>query len=102
MLALFDSASDTRLEVHTDASDKAMGACLFQKRQEDKYWRPVAYFSRKLNPAQQNYGAIDKELLAIVEALKHWRHYLHGQNFVVKTDHEPLKYFFSKPNLSGR
>ena len=45
---------------------------------------------------------MDKELLAIIESLKHWRHYLSGQHFIVKTDHEPLKYFFTEPNLSGR
>jgi len=102
VLTIFDSASTTRHEVHTDASDKAMGACLLQRKQDESAWRPVAYFSRKLNSAQQNYNATDKELLAIVEALQYWRHYLHGQDFVVKTDHQPLRYFFSKPNLSGR
>ena len=45
---------------------------------------------------------MDKELLAIIELLKHWRHYPSGQQFIVKTNYEPLKYFFTKPNLSGR
>ena len=41
-------------------------------------------------------------MLAIVETLQHWRHYLQGLHFTVRTDHKPLTYFFSQPNLSPR
>src|SRR6201985_3388303 len=61
-----------RYTVTTDASTIAVGAVLSQEG------RPVAYFSRKLNSAEQNYPIHELEELAIVEALRHWRHYLEG------------------------
>src|SRR5579863_6220857 len=72
----------------TDASDFATGAIL---EQEDAYGRshPVAYYSKSLQPAERNYEIHDKELLAIVHALKHFRHYLQGNPHVTKifSDH---------------
>lgn len=41
-------------------------------------------------------------MLAIIESLRYWRGYLAGATFIVRTDHKPLEYFFSQPNLSGR
>ena len=99
---MYSSEPDTVTEVHTDASALAIGAVLLQKTSGQPSFRPVAYFSKKLTSAQQNYSATDREMLAIVETLQHWRHYLHGLNFVVRTDHKPLTYFFSQPNLSQR
>jgi hypothetical protein len=58
---------DTRLP--TDASGFAIGAVLEQK--EDGFRRAVAYFSRKMNPHEQNYHAQEQELLAIVESVRH-------------------------------
>ena len=85
----------TEYEVHTDASGVAIGAVLLQKVPGSSSFHPVAYFSKKLKQAECNYSATDREMLAIVEALGHWRHYLHGLQFVVKTDHKPLTFFFS-------
>ena len=76
VLQVFDPHAE--LEVHTDASAKAIGAALFQKTSGAKHFHPVAFFSRRLNQAQQNYSATDREMLAIVESSRHWRHYLHG------------------------
>ena len=45
---------------------------------------------------------MDHEMLAIMEALWHWRPYLHGKKFIVHTDHRPLTYFFAQLNLSPR
>ena len=45
---------------------------------------------------------MDHEVLATVEALRHWQCYLHGEKFIVCTDHHPLMYFFAPPNLSPR
>ena len=64
--------------VETDASDYALGAILSQRSSEDGKMHPVAFHSRKFSPAEINYDTRDKELLAIVEALKVWRHYLQG------------------------
>ena len=52
--------------------------------------RPCAYHSRRLSPSEENYSATDRELLAIVDTLRTFRHYVHGTTFVVKTDHAPL------------
>ena len=82
--------------VTTDASDQAVGGVLSQDR------HPIAYMSRKLNLAKQNYATYEKETLAIVETLREWRHYLEGNHFKVITDHLLLKYLHTQPTLSKR
>ena len=52
----------------------------------------MAYYSKKLDSAQRNYSVYDKELLAVISTLKHWKHFLFGREFVVKTDHQALKW----------
>ena len=64
--------SSAPLALVTDASTTAMGAVL-QQRVKDN-WQPLAFFSRKLSPAQRKYSAYDRELLAIYEAIKYFRH----------------------------
>jgi hypothetical protein len=66
--------SSAPLALVTDASTTAMGAVLQQRAQD--VWRPLAFFSRKLSPGQQKYSAYDRELLAIYEAVRHFRHML--------------------------
>jgi hypothetical protein len=83
-------------QVIADASDYAIGAILLQDG------RPVAYESKKLNSAQKNYHTTDKELLAVVHALKTWRCYLEGSNLDVIADHNPLTYLKTQPLLSHR
>src|SRR4051812_10899224 len=61
--------------IETDASDYALGAVCSQY-DDDGLLHPVAYYSRKLISAEMNYQIYDKELLAIVCAFKHWRHYI--------------------------
>ena len=78
----------------TDASTTAMGAVL-QQRAKDT-WQPLAFFSKKMSTAQQKYSAYDRELLAIYEAVKHFRHMLEARHFVIYTDHKPLTYAFSQ------
>jgi len=61
--------------METDASQWAIAACLSQS-DDGKKGKPVTFHSRKLMPAEGNYDIHDKELLAIVDAFKHWRHSL--------------------------
>ena len=77
-----------RLALSVDASDKGLGAVLEQFSIDQ--WCPLAFFSRALNPAQLKYSAFDRELLAVKEAIRHFRHFLEGENFTVFTDHRPL------------
>jgi len=66
--------------------------------------RPVNSYSRKCSSAEQNYGTYDRELLAIVETLKQWRHYLEGANHkvLIQCDHKNLEYFQTSKVLSRR
>ena len=86
--------------VTTDASDYAIGAVLTQD--QGKGEQPVAYESRKLSSAEQNYAIHEKELLAIIHAIRNWRMYLEGQQFTVVTDHASLEYIKTQSNLSRR
>lgn len=77
----------------TDASNVAIGAVLSQG--EIGSDKPIAYASRTLNDAETRYSTIEKELLAIVWAVKHFRPYLYGRRFVIYTDHRPLTWLKS-------
>jgi RNase H-like domain found in reverse transcriptase len=84
-----------------DASDYATGAILEQK---DALGRshPITYFSKSLQPAERNYKIHNKELLAIIHALKHFRHYIQGNPHMttILSDHANLKYFTTKQTLT--
>ena len=69
---------------------------------KDKTDLPIAYYSRILNEPECNYSTIEKELLAIVSSVEHFRPYLLGQEFVIYTDHRPLQWLFSCQNPSSR
>jgi hypothetical protein len=86
-----------------DASDQALGAVLSQ-RDTDENLRPLEFYSRKFLPAELNYTVYDKELLAIVETFKNWRHFLlySPLKVVVKSDHNNLKYFNTSRLLKPR
>lgn len=96
----FDPTKTTVIE--TDASDYAISGILSQYH--DKLLVPVAFMSRKMNDAERNYEIHDKELLAIVETIKVWRHYLEGCStpFTILTDHQALQYFQTSKTLTRR
>jgi hypothetical protein len=73
----------------TDASTTAMGAVLQQWTQNT--WQPLAFFSKKMSMAQQKYSVYDRKLLALYEAVKHFRHTLEAWHFMIFTDHKPLQ-----------
>jgi hypothetical protein len=62
----------------------------------------VAYSSRQLKVHKKNYPTHDLELIAVVHALKTWRHYLYGQKCDIYTDHKSLKYIFTQSELNMR
>ena len=62
-------------------------------------WEPIAFFSMKLNKAQQKWSTYDRELFSIYSAIKKFRHMLEGRNFRIYTDQKPLIYAFRQnPN----
>ena len=78
--------------VTTDASDYAIGAVLSQENGHDL---PIAYLSRMLLKPEQNYSTTEKECLAILYAILHFRPYLYGRKFTLVSDHEPLRWINS-------
>ena len=86
--------------ISVDASDFEIGAVLEQGEKGSMH--TVAFESRKLTPAEARYPVHEKENLALVHALKLWRHYLLGRHFVVHTDNYALQYLQTQPHLSGR
>ncbi|UYV85023.1 hypothetical protein LAZ67_X004325 [Cordylochernes scorpioides] len=80
----------------TDASDRAVGSVLQQL--DNNIWKPIAFFSKKLNPAQCNYSTYDRELLAIHLSIKFFKHLLEAREFTILTDHKPLIYAFKQKN----
>ncbi|GFH61806.1 hypothetical protein CTEN210_18281 [Chaetoceros tenuissimus] len=73
-------------DIHTDASDKQLGAVISQNG------KPIAFFSRRLSKSQRNYTTTEKELLSIVECLKQFRNILFGYEINVYSDHKNLVY----------
>lgn len=89
------------IQIETDASDMAIGACLTQENLGQRH--PLAYYSRKMTPAELNYDIHDKELLAIVSALEHWRVYAEGvPGLIILSDHKNLTHFTTTKKLMRR
>ena len=89
--------------IATDAPKYASDAILLQTDSNGD-WHPCSYLSQSFIPAERNYDIYDRELLAIIHALKSWRHYLHRSPFPIQvfTDHKNLTYFRQAQNLNRR
>ena len=76
---------------------------VLSQEQNDK-WKLIAFLSRTMQQAEQNYEIYNKELLTVVEAITKWRQYLLDatETFEVWTDHENLKYFREPYKLNRR
>lgn len=83
-------------EVHTDASDFAIGGVIMQNG------HPIAFESRKLNDTERRYSVHEKEMTAVVHCLRLWRHYLLGSHFTVKTDNVATTYFQTQKKLTPK
>ena len=88
-------------QIKTDTSDQVVGACLYQ--QADSKWHPVAYYSHIMSQAEQNCDIYDKELLAVVNTLKHWRVYAESSSeLTILTDHKNLTMFTTTKKLNRK
>ncbi|CAH8556952.1 unnamed protein product [Dicrocoelium dendriticum] len=95
------SPSAGQFILDTDASDKAIGAVLSQLG-SDGVERVVAYCSRSLSPRERNYCTTRKEMLALVYFIKQNRHYLLGRKFLVRTDHQSLRWLQNFKDPEGQ
>ncbi|WMV50196.1 hypothetical protein MTR67_043581, partial [Solanum verrucosum] len=86
VLALPDGSEGS--VVYCDSSGVGLGCVLMQ------HGRVIAYGSRQLRKHEKNYLTHDLELVAVVHALKIWRHYLYGVHVDIFTDHKNLQYIF--------
>jgi hypothetical protein len=113
VLAHFDYEKPIRLEM--DASGFAIAGIISQPaacptlgeeggRVKDHDWHPIAFWSRTMADAERNYSVGDQGMLAIVEACRHWRHYVEGSKYPVRvlTDHHNLHGFIKSKPLRGR
>jgi hypothetical protein len=82
--------------IYYDASGQGIGCVLMQGG------HVVAYASRQLRKHEEKYPTHDLELVAVVHALKIWRHYIIGKRCEVYSDHKSLKYIFTQPDLNLR
>ena len=89
ILAYYDSKKE--LIVQCDASNKGLGACLLQEG------KPLAYASRALTSAEQNYAPIEKEMKAVVWSLQRFHQYTYARKVIVHSDHQPLVSITNKP-----
>lgn len=79
---------DSTISITTDASEIAVGGVLQQHN--NGIVQPLAFFSKKLTPAEQKYSAFDRELLAIFASIKNFKYFVEGRDFTIFTDHKPL------------
>jgi len=90
--------------IKADSSDFATGAVLSQVSLKDEKWHPVAFLSKSLSPIEWNYEIHDKEMLAIIQALQEWQHFIEGMEHQCEiwTDHKNLEYFMMAKQLNWR
>jgi hypothetical protein len=87
---------DKEFEIHSDASDFAIGGVLVQEG------RLVAFESKKLSETERKWPTHEKEMWAVIHCLKTWGHYIGSKDVVVWTDNVTLKYFATQPKLSSK
>ena len=97
--------STLRTWLKTDASDRVVASMPLQWHEDVKFWLPIAFYSKMMVPAEQNYKIQNKELLAIIQCLKEWQAELAGLwtegPFDILTNHWVLKYFMMKWTLNA-
>ena len=83
-----------------DASGYGTGAVLSQV--QDGMERVISYYSKSLTKSERNYCVTRRELLAVVNAVKHYHHFLYGNKFTIRTDHSAVKFYLRFKNPEGQ
>lgn len=86
--------------ITVDASKYGIGAILSQSQNDEDL--PIAYASKSFTKGEANKSTIEQELIAIHFAIKHFRPYIYGTQFLVKSDHRPLVYLFGLKDPSSK
>ena len=89
-----------RYVLDTDASGGQVG-CVLQQEQEGEL-RPLGYWSKTLNAAEENYSTTEKEALAVVWSVRLLRPYLEREHFTVRTDHSALRWMYTTTDGNAR
>ena len=90
--------SSKKLVLECGASSYGEGAVL-SHIMEDGTERPVGYASRTLSPSEMNYFQLDREGLGIIFGVKKFHSYIHGRDFIIRSDHQPLYYLFNESRV---
>lgn len=90
----------TEYVIDSDSSHEALGSVLSQV--QDGKERVISYYSRAFTKQERNYCVTRKELLAIVDSVKHFHHYLYGSKCLVRTDHGALTWLLKFKNPEGQ
>ena len=86
--------------LRTDASYYGLGAAILQEH--DNILKPVCFAGKKLTTSEQKYSTVEKECYAIVWGINRFKEYLYGKEFVLQTDHMPLKFLCGMKNKNDR
>ena len=88
----------------TDASDRTVGAVLSQVQVDNDVAQEkvIAYYSYNFKQTERNYCARQREMLAIVQSVKHFDVYLRGPKFLIRTDHASLRYIKTLKEMPGQ
>ena len=98
VMGYFDPSKNT--ELHVDASPVGLGAILTQTTPGKDDTKVMAYASRSLTPVESRYSHIEKEALAIIYGIEHFRLYLYGHVFTLITDNKPLELIYKNLRLA--
>ena len=91
---------DKEFVVECDSSNFGVGGVISQK--SGRHYQPIAYFSKHLSKTERNYSTSEREMLAIILSVEHFKEYIYGRQFRIVTDHEPLKFTATCDTLSIR
>ena len=89
------------IKLRTDASGYSIAGVL-QQQQEDESWHPIAFWSRSMRPGEKGYSATEREGLAAVEMVKHFRPYLEGRDFDLESDAQALSWIQNNDSHNAR